>query len=154
MTQALVKRGYDRLPSVFGWDAFDQMINEMFGDNTFERLMKQPQGVYPSDLIEIVDDKGNVTGHEVSVALAGIPKENVEVTVEGDVLNISINKTEREETKRKNYLQKGISQRTGRLQYGLHGVDKEKIKASFVDGMLKVELPIAEEVKPRKVDIG
>lgn len=153
MTQALVKRGYDRLPSVFGWDAFDQMIDEMFGDNIFDRLMKQPQG-YPSDLIEIRDENGNVTGHEVSVALAGVPKENVGITVEGDVLNIFINKTEKEENKRKNYLQRGISQRSMQLRYGLHGVDKEKIKASFVDGMLKVELPIAEEVKPRTITIG
>ena len=40
------------------------------------------------------------------------------------------------------------------LRYGLHDIDKEKIKADLSDGMLKVTLPIAEEVKPRKVTIG
>lgn len=153
MNNALVKRGYDRLPSVFGFDAFDKIFEDMFSTNVFNELYSAPQG-YPTDVVEVKDDKGNVIGSEITVALAGIPKENVDIAVDRDVLNISINKVEKEEDKNRNYLRKGISQRSMQLRYGLHGIDKDKIKANLVDGMLKVELPLAEEIKPRKVEIG
>lgn len=150
---ALVKRGYDRLPSVFGWDAFDSLFGSMFDSGVPERLFDMPQG-YPTDVIEVKDDKGNATGYEVDVTLAGIPKESVDISIEKDVLTISVNKIEKQEDKNKNYLRKGISQRAMQLRYGLHGIDKEKIKADLVDGMLKVELPLAEESKPKKINIG
>lgn len=153
MTNAIVKRGYDRLPSVFGFDAFDEMFSEFFDDNSLGKLFKQPEG-YPTDLIEVKNESGEVIGYEVDVTLAGIPKENIDIAIERDALNISINKVEKEEDKNRNYLRRGISQRSMQLRYGLHGIDKDKIKANLVDGMLKVELPLAEEVKPRKIEIG
>ena len=153
MENRIVRRGYDRLPSVYGWDAFDRMLGELFSGDTRGSLFEQPQG-YPTDIIEIKDENGQVTAYEVDVTLAGIPKENVDIAIEKDVLNISINKVEKEEDKTRTYVRKGISQRSMQLRYGLHDIDKEKIKADLSDGMLKVTLPIAEEVKPRKVTIG
>lgn len=153
MTNAITKKGYDRLPSVFGFDAFDKMFENMFNTNIFDELYEAPQG-YPTDVIEVNNDNGEVTGYEVDVTLAGIPKDNVDIAVDRDVLNISINKVEKEENKNRNYLRKGISQRSMQLRYGLHGIDKDSIEAELVDGMLKVKLPLAEEVKPRKINIG
>jgi HSP20 family molecular chaperone IbpA len=40
------------------------------------------------------------------------------------------------------------------VSYGLHGVDSDKIEATFEEGMLKVKLPKTNEVKPKQLKIG
>lgn len=160
MNTAIVKRGHDRLPAIFAMDAFDDMFESLFSpvrsvvDFDIEKLFNAPPG-YPTDIVEVRDEKnGNVTGYEVDVTLAGIPKENVDISIEDDCLNVSVNKVEKTEKDSRTYLRKGISQRSMQLRYGLRGIDKDKIRANLVDGMLKVELPLAEEVKPKKIQIG
>lgn len=155
----IVKRGYDRFPAIFARDAFDDMIEAVLSpvpiSFNIEKLFEAPQG-YPTDIIETTDKSGIVTGYEIDVTLAGIPKENVDISIEKEVLIISVNKVKKQEDKCRNYLhlRKGISQRSMRLRYGLNGIDKDKIKADLVDGMLKVELPLAEEAKLKKIEIG
>jgi len=145
----LIRRQNDMFPSIFGMDAFEKLFNGIPEGQLFET-----QQGYPSDIIEVKDDDGNVTGYEVDVTLAGIPKENVKIDIEKDALTISVDKVEKEETANRSYLRKGISQRSMRLRYGLHGIDREKINATMADGMLKVELPLAEEEKPKTITIG
>lgn len=145
---SIVKRS-NLFPALFEWDMFDGLLNEMMS-STFGA--QNP--VYPTDIVEVKDDNGKVKGYEVDITLAGIPKENVEIVVENDALNISVKKVEKSEDKNRNYLRKGISQRAMQLRYGLHGIDKENIKANMSDGMLKVELPLAEEAKPKVLEIG
>lgn len=141
--------GYDMFPAVFGLEALERLFD------SFPRgqLYDTPQG-YPSDIIQVTDESGNVTGYEVDVTLAGIPRENIVIGVEKDTLTISVEKVEKQEDKTRNYLRRGISQRAMQLRYGLHSIDKEKIKATLADGMLKVELPLAEEAKPKTITIG
>lgn len=153
MNYEITRRGYDRLPSVFGFDAFDDIVASLFDLNRCSKLFELPQG-YPSDIIEVKNEDGQVTGYEIDVTLAGIPKDNIDITIENDVLIVSINKTEKEKDKNRNYLRKGISQRAMQLRYGLNRIDKDKICANLSDGMLKVVLPLAEEAKPRKITIG
>ena len=140
-------------PSVFAADAFDDYFGDMFRVGFPESFFKQSQG-YPTDLVEVKDEAGNVTGYEVMVTLAGIQKEKIDVNVDGDMLSINVDKEEKLEDKSRNYLSKGISHRSMQLRYGLHGIDKGKIRADMKDGMLKVELPVAEESKPKKIEIG
>ena len=153
MTTSMIRTGtgsgMSLFPSVFGWDAFEKLVEGFPRAQLFET----PQG-YPSDIVQVIDEAGNVTGYEVDVTLAGIPRENVNISVEDDTLTISVDKVEKKEEKNRNYLRRGISQRAMQSRYGLHGVDKEKIKATLADGMLKVELPIAEEAKPKTITIG
>lgn len=143
----IVKRN-NAIPSIFGWNFMDKLFDELDGQ-FFENV-----SVYPTDVIELTDEKGNVTGYELDVTLAGIPRENVEVLIDRDVLDISVKKVEQENKNGRNYIRKGISQRSMQLRYGLHGIDKDKIQANIKDGMLKVTLPIAEEAKPNKIIIG
>lgn len=151
MTNTVVryKDSSNMFPPVFGWEAFDKLFDEVFRGQLYE----QPQG-YPTDVIEIKNDSGEVIGYEIDVTLAGIPKENVEVTIEKDSLSISVKKVEKDANPNRTYLRKGISQKAMQIKYGLHGIDKEKIKANMAEGMLKVELPLAEEAKPRQITIG
>ncbi len=143
----LMKRHMDTLPAIFGWNAFDKLFNN------FDSMFDTTQG-YPTDVIELKNDEGDVTGYEVDITLAGIPKENIEISLEKDIINISIKKSEKEEDKSRNYIRRGISQRSMQLRYGLHSINKEKINASLKDGLLKITLPLMEEAKPRIINIG
>ena len=129
----LMKRNREMFPAVFGWDAFDKVFEDMRGS-----LFEVPQG-YPTDVVELRNENGDVTSYEVDVALAGIPKENVSISVEKDTLR---------------YVRNSMARRSMQVELGLHGIDKENIKADIVDGLLKVELPIAEEAMPRVIEIG
>lgn len=143
----LMKKHVDAFPAVFGWDAFDKLFSD------FDSMFGASQG-YPTDLIEIKDNEGKVTSYEVNVTLAGIPRENIEISIEKDIINISIKKNEKEEDKNRNYIRKGISHRSMQLRYGLHSIDKEKITATLENGLLKIILPLVEEVKSRVISIG
>ena len=153
----IVRRGYERLPAIFAMDALDNMIESILSPVplafNFEQLFEAPQG-YPTDIVEKKNESGETTGYEVDVTLAGIPKENIDISIKDEVLVISVRKTDKLEDKTRNYLRKGISQRSMQLRYGLHGIDKDNIKSSLENGMLKVELPLAKEAKPIKIEIG
>ena len=144
----LTKRDREMFPAVFGWDAFDRVFEDMRGS-----LFEVPQG-YPTDVVELRNKNGDVTGYEVDVALAGIPKENVSINVERDTLTISVKKADKQENEERRSVRNSMARRSMQVELGLHGIDKEKIKADIVDGLLKVELPIAEEALPRVIKIG
>lgn len=136
------------LPALLSGETLDRVMDEMF-DTSFSN----DRYAYPTDIVQILDDKEQVKGYEILVALAGIDKANVDVSTDNDVLVIKVKKNESDNNGRV-HLYKGISQRSMESRFGLHGIDKAKIKATFTDGMLKVDLPLAEEVKPRAITIG
>ncbi|PRP85306.1 heat shock protein Hsp20 [Planoprotostelium fungivorum] len=76
-------------------------------------------------------------GYVVEAELAGIPKENVSVEVKDGVLHISgKQKVEEEKEGRKMYSRSDFYQSI-RLP---KDVDQESVKASYVDGLLKVQM--------------
>lgn len=146
----LIRRN-EMFPAIFGWGAMDRILDEI--ERSHSDMFDSKHG-YPSDILEIRDDTGKVIGYEIDVTLAGIPRENINISVERDAIVIIVSKNEKKDDKNRIYLQKGISQRSMEWRYGLHGIDKEKIKATLADGMLKVALPLAEEAKPKNIVIG
>lgn len=138
------------LPSIFDGNFLDKFMKDWSDGFAYSPSTTS----YPTDIVEIKDKEGNVIGHEVDIALAGIPKDNINVTVEPDKLVIRVEKVEKENTEERNYVRRGISQRSMMVTYGLHGVDSNKIEATFEEGMLKVKLPKSDEVKPKQLIIG
>jgi HSP20 family protein len=89
------------------------------------------------------------------VDLPGVPKENVEITFEGNILTISGNRERQEETANGQY--RRIERRYGKFtrSFSLPSqVDTSKVDASFKDGVLLVRVPKAETAKARKIKIS
>jgi HSP20 family protein len=90
----------------------------------------------------------------LTAELPGIPKGDVDVAVEDNVLTLKgEKKTEFEEEKDKMHFKErryGSFERSFTLP---RNVDATKIKAEFHDGIVKVHLPKGEETKPRHIDI-
>lgn len=145
---SLIKRN-SIFPSLFSLDG----ISDLFGEIEKEMMYSTPSHSYPTDIVEILDENGKASGYEINIAGAGISKDNVNIDIEDDVLNINIEKKSEIEDKNRKYLKKGISYRSMKTRYGLHGINKEKIDAKFDNGLLKISLPLNEEVKPKQIEI-
>ena len=81
--------------------------------------------------------------------LPGIKKENVKLEIDGDYLSLSAEQCKENEVKSDKYYMKEIAQ--GKFVRSFRfpqEVDKDKLSAKFEDGILKVELPKKEEIKP------
>jgi HSP20 family molecular chaperone IbpA len=89
-------------------------------------------------------------------AIAGYSQEDVELSFEGDkmILELKNGKTEKEEGD--TYLIRGIrnSPQKGWYYVPVAKYDTEKAIASVKDGLLKIEIPVKEEAKPKKVKIN
>jgi HSP20 family protein len=95
-------------------------------------------------------------GNQVIVRadLPGLKKEDVEVSVEGDLLTIRGSRKEEKEVKEKDYYRSersmGEFERTIALP---DGVSTESIKASYQDGVLEVVIPRPNVPASKRVQV-
>ena len=102
----------------------------------------------PYNVIKIDDDH-----FFIELALAGLPRDALDIEVDQNQLTISTDKAESDEELE--YLHKGISQRGFSRSFTL--ADHVIVKgADMIDGVLKISLErqLPEELKPRKIDIS
>ena len=93
----------------------------------------------------------------VEAALPGVKPEDVQITVENGVLTIAAES--REERSEKNDEGEVLVQeiRRGSVSRSINlpsGLEPDKANASFENGVLRLDIPIAETVKPRQVRIS
>ena len=83
----------------------------------------------------------------------GVQEKNIDISLENDVLTITAYQDEEQyegyQALYKSY-DRGIFQRSFTLS---QTIDKAKIKATVKQGVLKIELPKSEEVKPKKISV-
>lgn len=101
--------------------------------------------------IDMYEDKDNVI---VETQLAGIDPEKVDISIENDVLCIKGESEKKSEVEDKNYYRKEIRRggfyRSVPLPAHVKG---DKASALAEDGVLKISIPKAEEVKPKMIKI-
>jgi len=135
-TQALAKTT-ERMPSVF--DDFFKPWNEWFDEgNLWGRTMKIPA-------VNITEHKDK---YLVSLAVPGMKKEDFRIDVDGNMLTISSEMEENKEEKDKKFTRKEYNFTSFSRSFTLpEEINKEKIEAKYVDGLLKIDLPRTEEAK-------
>jgi HSP20 family protein len=108
----------------------------------------------PARWLPPVDITESDEGYAITVELPGTSKEDVSVEFHENVLTIKGEKgSEREEKgEHRHYIERsyGSFSRAFTLPSDAAG---DRVKASFRDGVLSVEIPKAEERKPKVVDI-
>jgi HSP20 family protein len=90
----------------------------------------------------------------VQVEIPGIKPEDVEISVEGDVLTISGRHEQAKEEKDRQFVRR--ERRYGAFFRSMPlppGVDPEEIEAEYRDGILEVSIPMPAEKEARKVEI-
>ncbi len=85
--------------------------------------------------------------------LPGVDPASIDITVEKNVLTVSANRTWQPE----DGVQVLVSERpqgsVSRQLFLGEGLDADHIEANYENGVLTVTLPVAEQAKPRKVEI-
>jgi HSP20 family protein len=105
-----------------------------------------------SPALDVHDDKDNFI---VTCELPGMKKEEIDIALHDGVLTISGERKQEHEVKDGGTFRSeryfGKFQRSVTLPAS---VDGGKVKASYKDGILRVELPKAEEAKPRHIEVN
>jgi HSP20 family protein len=136
-TKALIRSG-ESFPTVL--NDFFKPWNEWFenGGNFWGKSISVPA----------VNVTENTKDFKVSVAAPGLKKEDFKIDVNGNMLTISSETGEEKEEKDEKYTKKEYSYSAFSRSFTLpEGVNKEKIDASYENGILRLVLPKSEESK-------
>lgn len=132
------------------WTPFLEPFEDM--DKMFSELAphgRDMHGFMPA--VDMYEDKNNVI---VETELAGIDPENVDISIENDVLSIKGESEKKSEVEEKDYYRKEI--RRGSFYRSIPlptHVLGDKANAEAIDGVLKISIPKAPEIKPKTIKI-
>ena len=103
---------------------------------------------HPVDIYEDPD------GIHIEVACTGIDKKDIEVLIEHSSIRIKHERANTQDTEDRTYHAHGISRRSFNLGYRFSSrFDLSKAGAWFNNGLLLIDIPFAEESKPRALKI-
>jgi HSP20 family protein len=121
---------------------FDNLFNRMSG------RVSSTGGLMPMDAFRRGSDVW------VHIDLPGVKTENLDITVERNVLTISATREwQREEGDQPYFGERYRGSFRRQIQLG-DGLDLEHLEADLHDGVLTIRVPVAEKAKPRKVEVG
>jgi HSP20 family protein len=90
----------------------------------------------------------------VKVELPGVEKNDVQITLESNILTVKGEKKQEKEEKGENYHRMERSYGSFQRSFTLPTtVKSDKIDASFKDGVLSIRLPKSEEAKPKLIEV-
>jgi len=102
--------------------------------------------------VDVYETKDDVV---LSFELPGVSEKDVNVSITGDLLTVKGERRFEQDLKDESYhrLERiyGKFERTVQLPMPVQG---DKVKAIYREGILKVQLPKADEVKPREIKIN
>jgi HSP20 family protein len=101
----------------------------------------------PADIIE--DDNA----FTIELEMPGIEKSDVDINVEDDVLTVETHKDFSDKENVKCMSQEFVLENFKRSFTLNHSVDVDKINAKMENGILKLDLPKSEKLKPRKINV-
>ncbi len=124
-------------------DPFDEM----------EKSLKDWPAV-SSSFTPAIDVYENQDAVVVEAPLAGIDPEKVDISIENDVLSIRGESEKKSEVEDKNYYRKEV--RSGSFYRAIQlptRVLSDEAEASYDKGILTINIPKAQEVKPKSIKI-
>jgi HSP20 family protein len=127
----------------------DELFTRFFGESRWPRLAGERRGWAPA--IDMVDRKEEIV---VRADLPGLEQKDVEVTVENGTLTVRGERKEEKETKEEDYY--ACERWTGAFFRSVTlppGVDAEKVRASFRNGVLEIHLPKTKEARAKTIEI-
>jgi HSP20 family protein len=143
--------------AIVKWDPFRNIttlqdrINRLF-DDAFPRKIEDDEMVCAwRPLVDIYETDAGIV---IQVDLPGVEKNNVSVEVKENILTIQGERAVDTTTAEENYYRRertcGTFQRSFTLR---HHVAPDNVKASFKNGVLKIEIPKPDEDLPKRITV-
>ena len=140
------------------WEPFSQLMSLREAmDRLFEESFVRPgrRWLAPLEMprlaLDMYETEDDVV---VKATIPGVKPEDIDITITGDTLSIRGEAEEETEVKRENYIRQ--ERRYGAFSRSVtlpSGVETEKAEASFENGILTLQIPKAEEVKPKVIKV-
>ncbi len=129
---------------------FDDLFNDFFSPLVTNG---QPAGRQESPMKVDIYEKDNAIF--INADLPGISKENISVDIKGKVLTIGGERKSDEEIKEEHCYRREISHGSFQRVFTLpFEVGEDMVKATYINGVLKLEIPKPEEQVPKKITIN
>jgi HSP20 family protein len=130
-------------------DEMNRMVDRFFSPDLFEEGSFGGSNWLPS--MNVQEDKDNFS---IGLELPGLSKDDVKLTLSDGTLTIEGERKQEEEKEGVNYHR--VERRYGKFlrsfKLPVH-VKEDKVEATFKDGILKILVPKAEEVKPKQIEV-
>jgi len=138
------------------WDPFRDLIaledgmNCLFSGVQAHGSVDTSAGEW-SPTVDIYEEGHNLL---LQAELPGVNKDDVEVQVEGNVLTLRGERRQEKDNKENQYHRVERTYGTFKRSFTLPaGIDRDKIRAEYRDGVLRLTLPRAEEAKPKNIKV-
>ena len=128
---------------IIQWSPFNEMDN--FFDEDFDN------GFDFTPPVDVYQEGDNVV---VKTPIADIDKDDIDISIEDNVLTVSGKTSSEEEVKKEDYYRKEVREGSFSRSVSLPTMVKEdEAKATYKKGVLKIVVPKVEEVKSKRVSI-
>lgn len=108
---------------------------------------KETKTSFPIDIYETEQ------GMFFEIPCVGFTKDDVEITVKSDILNIKYEDQTRD-TGNRRYFSKGVARRSFDIGYKFSSkFDLGRVEASYENGLLTITVPFTREAEPRVVTV-
>lgn len=146
--------GIARRPSFFSWDPFEEIREtQRYLSDLFEDFMpaEWAESETYAPLVDVKEEDNNVI---VTADMPGVNKEDVDINVRDDMIEINAQHKEESKTEEEGYYRHERTYRAFSRTVPLPAsVSEEGASAKLENGVLKITLPKAEEEKERKIKV-
>lgn len=145
--------------AIVRWDPFrnintlQERINRLFED-AFPRTTEREEDMVCAwrPMVDIYETEAGIV---IQADLPGVEKEHVSVEVKDNILTIRGERRDDSAAEDENYYRRERRCGTFQRSFTLRSViTPDLIKASFKNGVLKIEIPKPEEEKPKQVTVN
>lgn len=127
----------------------DVLVKNFF-DN--EAIFDRPSRTSVTHPIDVFEDENGLT---FEIACTGLSKEDVNISIEGDILKVSYDKGENQKSTRdKRFYHSGLKKSSFSLGWKVaRRFDLSKSTAEMVNGLLNIQIPYSLTSKPKSLKI-
>lgn len=123
---------------------FDTYFSDANGEDLASRTWTPPVDIQETD-----------EAYRLHAELPGLKKEDVQITLENNVLRLSGERKFEKDVKQDSYHRIERVYGTFSRSFALpHQVSSDKVEAKFDNGVLSIVVPKAEQAKPRRITIA
>ena len=146
------------MATITRWDPFQDMLTlrEAMGQLLEDSVVRPTSGPRSNQsFVPALDLSETPEAFLVEVTVPGLKAEDLNITVENNVLTISGEVRQEKESKERNYHR--VERRFGNFQRSVslpNRVKADAINASLENGVLHLSIPKAEEIKPRRISVN
>jgi HSP20 family protein len=145
------------LNNVTRWNPAVAYLNREPFARLFENFLTEAQGeeVSNRNWVPPVDIQETEEGYRLQAELPGLTKEDIDITLENNVLRLSGERKFERDVKKENFHRVERTYGTFSRAFALpQQVNAEGVQAGFENGVLTILVPKAEQAKPRKISIS